>query len=411
VSRGIGARESEALHNLRGLAIICVVMMHSFVGYCRSAKPSFGNFAAPPYAWQAFPVVDAHRWIGFDIFCAWQDVFLMTLMFFLAGVFAWPSLDRWGAGKFLDRRCLRLAVPFLFGVGVVIPVALYPAYLVTGAPPGVSAYLSAYLRLPFWPNGPLWFLWILLALTLIAAGVHRFAPKAVRRLGALSGSFDLRPKAAFAGWALIAVFAYAPLALAFGPWRWTDAGPFSLQLCRPALYAAYFCAGLGVGERGVAGSFLSAQGALQERWRLWLAAAALSLLLWMGLTGLTLDGAAPFAVQAASDASYALAGACSVAFALAACLRFGQTRRPIVRSLSDHALGIYLIHYAFTVWLQYALLGADLPAVAKAGLVLLGALSFSWGLAVAASAIRETLVNASAARPLVRARRQRVSGS
>lgn len=386
-------------------------MVHSFVAYCGSAKPTLGQFDTPPYAWLAFPIVDARRWLGFDIFCAWQDVFLMALMFFLAGALAWPSLERWGGSRFLDRRFLRLAVPFLFGVGLVIPAALYPAYLVTGADPTLSAYASAYLGLPFWPNGPLWFLWILLAFTLLAAGLHRFAPRAPPYLGALSAYFDSRPKTAFAVSALLAGTAYAPLALAFGPWRWTDVGPFSLQLCRPLLYAAYFCAGLGVGARGVSRSFLNADGALSQSWRLWLAAAALSLIAWMGLTALTLSGPAPLALSVASDAAYALAGACSVAFALAISLRFGQARWPIVGSLSDYALGIYLVHYAFTVWLQFALLGASTPAVAKAGVVFLGALGLSWLLAAAAGKFRKALVIALAARLSLWAWPPRVFGS
>jgi len=386
-------------------------MVHSFVAYCGSAKPTLGPFDAPPYAWLAFPIVDARRWFGFDVFCAWQDVFLMALMFFLAGAFAWPSLDRWGMSKFLDRRFLRLAVPFLFGVSVVIPAALYPAYLATGAAPGLPAYASAYFGLPFWPNGPLWFLWVLLAFTLMAAGLHRFAPSAALYLGALSTLFDSRPKTAFAAWALVAVMAYAPLALIFGPFRWTDSGPFSLQLCRPLLYAVYFCVGLGVGARGVSRGFLSADGPLPQSWRFWLAAAALSLILWMGLTALTLSGPAPLALRAASDAAYALAGACSVAFALAVSLRFGQTRWPIVKNLSAHALGIYLVHYAFTVWLQFALLPAGVPAIAKAGVVFLAALSGSWGLVAAAVLMRKALVNASAASPLLRGWRPRAFGS
>jgi hypothetical protein len=36
-------------------------------------------------------MVDSHRWFGFDIFCAWQDVYLMALMFFLSALFARPS--------------------------------------------------------------------------------------------------------------------------------------------------------------------------------------------------------------------------------------------------------------------------------------------------------------------------------
>src|SRR4029453_15026363 len=40
--------------------------------------------------------------------------------------------------------------------------------------------------------------------------------------------------------------------------------------------------------------------------------------------------------------------------------------------------GIYLVHYVFVLWLQYMLLGVALFAVAKAAIVLTGALFLSW---------------------------------
>ena len=52
-------------------------------------------------------------------------------------------------------------------------------------------------------------------------------------------------------------------------------------------------------------------------------------------------------------------------------------------SLSSNAFGIYVLHYPFVVWLQYALLGAALFAVIKAAFVLCAALVLAWGLAVA----------------------------
>jgi len=66
-------------------------------------------------------------------------------------------------------------VPFVFAVTVVMPIALYPVYRVTAIDPTPVAYAGHLLALPFWPNGPLWFLWLLLALTIAAAGLRRLA--------------------------------------------------------------------------------------------------------------------------------------------------------------------------------------------------------------------------------------------
>jgi hypothetical protein len=40
---------------------------------------------------------------------------------------------------------------------------------------------------------------------------------------------------------------------------------------------------------------------------------------------------------------------------------------------------MYLIHYAFVSWLQYTLLRAALPAVAKGSIVFLGTVLLNWG--------------------------------
>jgi hypothetical protein len=381
------AASSLALRNLRGAVILIVVALHSVLPYLRFARSSAVPFDQPPYDWRAFPIVDSQRWFGFDLFCAWQDVYLMSLMFFLSAVFAWPSLVRKGSRKFLADRLLRLGAPFVFGVTVVTPLALYPAYRMTAVDPSPIAYGRSFLALPFWPNGPMWFLWLLLALTIAPAGLRRFAPDWVAFLGRLSSDATARPGRYFIGLTTVAAVAYVPLAIAFTPWNWSDHGPFSLQLSRPLLYAVYYLAGLGVGARGLERGMLAPGGMLAQRWSVWLVGALASLLLWMGLAGLTLTYAnsIPLMLQIAADVSFALAGACSFFFVMAACLRFGAVRWRVFDGLSENAFGIYLLHYAPMVWLQYALLNVPLSAVAKAMIVLGGTLLLAFA---ATAAIR-----------------------
>jgi Acyltransferase family len=369
---------SVALHNMRGLAIAFVVMVHSCLAYAASGPAQPLPFDHAPYGWQTFPILDPRRWLGFDLFCAWQDVYLMALWFFLAGVFIWPSIERDGAVRFLGRRLLRLSGPLLFGVAVLMPVALYPVYRVTASNPSLVGYAHEYLALPFAPCGPLWFLWLLLAFTLATVALRHFAGRMIPRMGRLSQQFEDRPIRTFAAFAMICALGYVPLALLFTPWTWSDQGPFAVQLCRPLLYAVYFCAGLGVGTVGLGKGILRANGVAARKWALWMGAAAATLALWMGLTALSLHlgSSTPVILNAASDASFALAGACSVVFILGICLRFGAVRRrPLLTRLSDDAFGLYVLHYAPVVWLQYALLGLPLPAPLKAALVFCGAIA------------------------------------
>jgi hypothetical protein len=379
IDRVCADRLNVALRNLRGAFILVLLGFHSALAYIAFVKAPSAGFDQPPFDWRAFPIVDSHRFSGFDILCAWQDVYLMALMFFLSGVFAWPSLTRKGSGRFLADRLLRLGPPFVFGVVVVVPIALYPAYRVTAVAPSLAGYLHSYLALPFLPNGPMWFLWLLFAVTLAPPALQRFAPRAVAFLARLSACAATRPGRYFLGLTLATALAYVPLALAFTPWNWTDHGPLSFQLSRPLVYAVYYLAGFGVGVHGRELGLLDPDGALGRDWKVWGLRAFGSLLLWMGLTGWSLNQSpgAPLALQIAADLSYALAGTCSFYFLMALCTRFGATPARWLDGLSTNAMGIYVIHYAPLVWLQFALMDVRIPAVMKAVIVFGGALLFS----------------------------------
>jgi len=376
---------SLALGNLRAFVILIVLAFHSALAYLGSLGPAAFPFDDPPYKWRAFPIVDSHRWFGFDIFCAWQDVYLMSLMFFLSALFTWPSLARKGNWRFLADRFLRLGVPFVFGLIVVMPLALYPVYRVSAVDPSVIAYARHYLALPFLPNGPLWFLWQLLALTILATGLHRFAPGFVAFLGRCSASADVRPGRYFVGLVTACALAYVPLALIFTPWNWYNHGPFAFQFSRPALYAVLYLAGLGIGAHGLERGLLAPDGMLARQWARWLAGSLTAFVLWMGLTALAMIDVkgAWLGLRVAVDVSFAMGCASGCFFVLAACLRFATMRSRMLASLADNAFGIYVLHYGFIVWLQYALLDVTLPAIAKATLVFGGALLFAWTMAIA----------------------------
>ena len=76
----------------------------------------------------------------------------------------------------------------------------------------------------------------------------------------------------------------------------------------------------------------------------------------------------------------ACASGCFVLLAL--CLRFAPERTRILDSLSVNAYSMYLLHYVFIVWLQYALLSVALFAAGKAAIVFGGTLAMSWAAAV-----------------------------
>jgi glucans biosynthesis protein C len=382
-------KTSIALSNLRGFTILMVVAFHSCIAYLGSQPLSAQPFNAPPYGWMANPIIDSDRWFGLDLFCAFQYVYLMHLMFFLSGLFVWPSLVRKGGKTFLYDRCLRLGAPFVVGVSLLMPVAYYPVYRVTAAAPSWSAFWSHWMALPFWPSGPLWFLSMLLALNIAVAALYFLAPRSVEFLSRLSTQAGPHPGRYAAALMTISALAYVPLAALFEPWQWVRFGPFAFQPSFAPPYAIYFFAGLGIGAGGFARGLFEADGILARKWFLWLAAAPAAFLMWIIPTALIVSrqGGGVLGLQIVADIGFAVSSATSCFALIALFLRFAAVRRPMLGGLSEQAYGIYLIHYVFVIWLQYALLGVASFAVIKAGMVFVGTLVLSWMTSAATSRI------------------------
>lgn len=383
-------RASLAIDNLRAIVILLVLAFHSVLAYLSFLPSHPFAFDSAPFLWRAFPIVDTARWLGFDLFCAWLDVFLMSFFFLLSGLFAWPSLMRRGPLRFLADRVLRIGVPFAVVVALLMPVALYPTYLQTAADPGVAAYWRHWLALPLWPSGPMWFLWLLLVGDIAAAGLYCVMNRRREALPLLSLWARARPARFLAAFVLLSAVAYVPLALAFGPSDWAQFGPFSFQESRPLHYALYFFAGVAIGACGIERGLLTPDGKLMRNWPYWLIAAPVLLLLWMALTSLTLAAGegASWSLRALADLSFVLACFANCFGALALAIRFLRTRSPLFDSLTNNAYGMYLVHYVFIVWLQYALLAANLPAIVKAACVYGGTLLLSWSAVAALRRVR-----------------------
>jgi glucans biosynthesis protein C len=374
------AHTSRAIDNLRAYVILLVLAFHSSLAYLQFLPAHPFAFASPPYEWRAFPIIDPHRSIALELFCAWQDLFLMTLFFFLSGLFVSSSLRRKGAALFVADRLRRIGLPCALFVALMMPVALYPTYRQSGGAGSLGAYLGAFLALPWWPCGPMWFLWLLLGFDLIAALLHAIDPRWGERLARWSRVAGTRPGRYFAGLGVLSALAYVPLALVFSAEAWGQFGPFALQLSRPLHYALYFFAGAGLGACGLDNGLLGPHGSLARNWRIWIALATVSFAAWLGATALVVGaaGGAGIGLHIADGLSFVVACLCNGFCVLAFALRFAARRRAWLESLKENAYGMYLVHYLFVVWLQYALLTAPLPATVKAALVFFTTVVLSW---------------------------------
>jgi peptidoglycan/LPS O-acetylase OafA/YrhL len=368
-----------ALGYLRAFITLLVVAHHSALAYHPDAPAVATSLATQPRWWQAFPVVDAHRWAGFSAFIGFNDVFFMALMFLLSGLFVTGSLERKGASRFVRDRALRLGIPFLAAAAVIAPLAYYPTYLQQGGT-GVAGFWREWLSLGSWPAGPPWFAWVLLAFDCVAVLLFAVLPRwAVIALAGIAGTSDRRPGRVF--WRLFAIsaLAYLPFVLHWGPFYWFSVGPFFLQASRPLFYLVYFLAGVALGSEGLNSGLFSADGRLARRWLLWsvFAFVAFALVVVLVIASIAAPATAP-KLTIPSGLAFALsAGASSFAF-LAIFLHFTRKPRPAFDSLTANAYGIYLIHYAFMSWVQYSLLKLDLSGFAKGGLTFVAATVLSW---------------------------------
>ena len=383
VARGVegpGRQHNLALGYLRAFIILLVLAHHSLLAYHPYAPTAAVSFAAPPMLWAGFPIVDNHRWYGSWPIVLFNDNFFMALLFFLSGLFVWPGLARRGMGKYLRDRLLRLGLPFAVAVILFAPLAYYPSYRATGADPGFTAFWHAWISLGSWPAGPAWFIWVLFVFGCVAAALTKAVPGWGVALGRFASGAGRYPVVFFGMLVAMSALAYVPMALAFGPMSWTGAGPFHFQTSRIFLYALYFFAGIGTGAGGTGGDgLLAPEGRLARRWYLWLVASmgAFALTFPPTLGALSLGHSIPefgtiwdFAIVLSCPAS-------GFAF-LAFFLRFARRPFAVFDSLSANSYGIYLTHYVFVTWLQYALLAAPLSGLAKASLVFLGTLGLSW---------------------------------
>jgi hypothetical protein len=293
----------------------------------------------------------------------------MAVMFLTSGLFVWPGLQQHNAGPYLRRRLLRLGVPFAVAAVVLAPLAYYPAYLQSGGEPRLGSYASAWRALGTWPAGPAWFLWVLLVFDGIAALSFLAIPRTVDAMASRVRAISKRPMLLFLMLAVMSWLVYAPMSMHFGALTWWSWGPFAVQASRTLHYFIYFATGVCLGAFGLHIEIFERTGRLARQWWFWFLLAALMLMVTIACvrTRNATGGMIGFACSCAA----------SSLFVIAMVVRFARPWR-WADSLSANAYGIYLMHYAFVIWIQYVALRWTQPAFVKGIAVSLAAVGVSW---------------------------------
>ncbi len=139
-----------ALDNLRSFIILLVVVFHASMSYMLFA----------PSWWY---VVDTKQSLGFFCFVMIADVFIMPVMFLLAGYFGLPSLLRKGQDAFARDKMKRIGIPWVVGTLFLAPVTTYFIWLSrTKTPPPYLHFWSHTFFSQYFEQAQFWFLGVLL---------------------------------------------------------------------------------------------------------------------------------------------------------------------------------------------------------------------------------------------------------
>jgi hypothetical protein len=178
------------LDNLKVALIALIIAIHAVLGYTDTGFWSYGDAREVTLS----PVTT-------DVLTALVGpfgLFVIPLLFLVAGLLTPASLERKGPARFAKDRLLRLGVPFVVYVVVIQPPVVYPVDHRWGNASG--SYWSEFLGADDQPDtGPLWFVGVLLVYSLAYAAWSavrpatpgRATPITARRLGLASAAIVL----------------------------------------------------------------------------------------------------------------------------------------------------------------------------------------------------------------------------
>lgn len=373
---------SYAFDYLKAFIIVLVVAYHVCLGYTTTASYYFEN-----YLYSTAPIVDSQRWIGMDFFQQFNDIFFMSLMFFIAGIFSWTSLTHKGPWHYIKDRSIRLGLPFIAGVTLLTPLSHYPSFLATGNQESYFYFLRYIYFSNHWASGPPWFLWVLLSFSMLLVFFYRINPTIFPRISGVIEKNAAQPLKIVSIFMLCVFAAYTLpyFSIPKGNYNaWISlAGPLWIQSDRILLYSLFFYTGVAAGVPGVQNSqFLNEKSRLTQLYGLWVGLSiGLYLFFWFILLPLFQETSIDFSTK---RGLYCLLFTLICVTTCASCIavfnRFFNHYSKIFTSLADNAYAIYIIHYPMVIWLQYALLEYPWSAINKFLFVFISSLLLSWGL-------------------------------
>lgn len=334
---------------------------------------------------------DFDRSVFYDVVYMFSNSMVMPGLFFLSGLFTIASLEKHGLFGFLKRRFVRLGVPFILGIPLLGPLLVYPSnVLVEDLPYSLWAYITNYYFVQdISISGPFWVLYAIFFCVGAGALLYALIPP-LRKVLRFGGAFIIRAPIA----AAFVVIILSAVILTLSDYYWSAIywiklwWIFSIQGGRFLLLVLYFLIGLMLGT-----DLDNFQKNFVEVYRKYWGISALLMVgfgvLYIGYSLMNVnDGAYNSEIRHFLHNEGSLfeawpliqeyGGAIAIRTSLHACFCFFQivslllifaqkveTENAFWSSWSTYAYLIFIFHELPVLWLQYAMLGMDIPILVK----------------------------------------------
>jgi len=332
----------------------------------------------------------------FDVLMIVLDIFLMPVLFFVAGFFAVPSLMARGSGGFVKAKLKRLGLPLLLVGFFFTPIISYIGYrnrtaeaygffrfwwmqMQTVLDWHWVSYSTEQIALRHANDFSIWHLWfisLLLIFFILTALVHWLSPRWLEGgvFQVVGGSRSISSSLAAA--ALTGALGFALVNRINPDWAWGKIGGLIIiQPTRMPIYIALFVLGLYANSR----QWLSGRSFTGSPW-LWLAGSIVfssAMLAAVGAMGLG-PAPVPWLHAFAHGVLRSLACMAFLGFFITFAQRYGNRPSPTWRHLHTISYDIYLIHLPFVIILQLALLHVPIPIYVKFVIISLTAVGLCW---------------------------------
>jgi len=352
----------HALDHLRAFVVVLVIVLHGSVTY----------MALAPSWWY---VLEPTNSLWFTALVFLIDVPIMPAMFFVAGYFALPSLQKRGAKLFLRDKLMRIGIPWMFGVLLLAPLITYITYLSRGVPVSLLQFWISDFWGDMYQQSVYWFLGVLLLMFVALAVLY----EANDRYGSIRQEASSPSPMLFSGFAAITTAGFFYMNLAFPLDTWIKLGYLLVfQPLRVPLYIGYFILGIYAYEH----AWFTADG-YKPAFDAWALICTLSGALYLSFR---------LSVAPAAQATIALKAVNAALFntfclsSLLAGVAFFQRRAGasdfLLGRLAASSYSMYYVHPVFVFPLAYVFVGIALPLFLKAALVIALAILLSWGFSV-----------------------------